>query len=339
MAMKKTTTWAPPQDEALLRTMKKNHTTAEAFVADYRKESGDDVHGVGAIAFRAIQAASFLREGLDRKLRTALQNAGRAEQGIHRTPPSAPLLVATTPAVVATTASKAPKAPSEAPVTPAAKTPSALGEVTIDGEAYLDIPATLQALKVSRTTLRQTHERRLVVRVQNARPFYRKASVLALADEIHAPKVKVVKVPEKAPGELVIDGVPCLSTSAVAAKFGMDPRPFGNLIGRRMTRHWPAGKYVSPYYAEAEVDAMLATVAQERKAAEAAAAKAVETKKAPAPSNVVPITSAPAAKVPVKTMSEMTLSERLDAVNRALASGVLTPEEHRSKVRMLAASA
>lgn len=330
------TTWASAQDEALLRTMKKNHTTAEAFVADYRKESGDDVHSIGAIGFRAIQAASFLREGLDRKLRTALQNAGRAEQGIHRTPPSAPLLVATTPAVVATTASKAPKAPSDAP---AAKTPSASGEVTIDGEAYLDIPATLQALKVSRTTLRQTHERRLVVRVQNARPFYRKASVLALADEIHAPKVKVVKVPEKAPGELVIDGVPCLSTSAVAAKFGMDPRPFGNLIARRMTQHWPAGKHVSPYYAEAEVDAMLATVAKERKAVEAAAAKAEEAKKAPAPSNVVPITSAPAAKVPVKTMSEMTLSERLDAVNRALASGVLTPEEHRSKVRMLAASA
>lgn len=336
MAMKKTT-WAPPQDEALLRTMKKNHTTAEAFVADYRAESGDVVHGVGAIAFRAIQAASFLREGLDRKLRTALQNAGRAEQGIHRTPPSAPLLVATTPAVVATTASKA---PSEAPVTPAAKakTPSASGEVTIDGEAYLDIPATLQALKVSRSTLRQTHERRLVVRVQNARPFYQKASVLALAAEIHAPKVKVVKVPEKAPDALVIDGVPCLSTSATAAKFGMDPRPFGNQIGRRMTGRWSAAVR-SRYYAEAEVDAMLATVSQERKAAEAAAAKAVETKKAPAPSNLVPITSAPAAKVPVKTMSEMTLSERLDAVNRALASGVLTPEEHRSKVRMLAASA
>lgn len=316
--MTRKTTWAPEHDEALLRTMKKNLTTAEAFVADYRKESGDTIHGVGAIAFRAIQAASFLREMLDPKLRHALQVAGRNEQGIRRTP--APTVAA----------APAPKAANDDPPAKATK-PDADGEVVIDGVAYLDRAGAMRVLRVSKSTLRYTHERNLIVRADGLRPLYQKASVLALATVLHAPKVKVVKVPEKAPDALEINGVPCISTAAAAARFGIDARPFGNMIARRMTAHWPEGKHKSPYYAEADVAAMLVTVAREREAAKA--------KAAPAPSNVVPITSAPTAKAPVKTMADMTLAEKLDAVSRALAQGVITPDEHRAKVRVIAASA
>lgn len=315
---KRKTTWEPEHDEALLRTMKKGHTTAEAFVADYRKESGESVHSVGAIGFRAISAASLLREGLSTQLRRALQVAGRNEQGIRRTP--APV-VASAPA---------PKAANDVPAAKAAA-PAADGEVVLDGVAYLDRAGAMRVLRVSKSTLRYTHERNLVVRAEGMRPLYQKASVEALAAVLHAPKVKVVKVPEKAPDALEIDGVTCISTAAAAAKFGMDPRAFGNMISRRLTPRWTKRHYRAPYYAEAEVDAMLATVTRERESAKA--------KAAPAPSNVVPITSAPTAKVPVKTMAEMTLAEKLDAVSRALAQGVITPDEHRAKVRVIAASA
>ena len=60
--------WPSAFDEALLRVMRQNHTAADPFLAAYLVESGDKVHDIGGIVFRATKLCEFLREGMSKEL-------------------------------------------------------------------------------------------------------------------------------------------------------------------------------------------------------------------------------------------------------------------------------
>lgn len=248
---------------------------------------------------------------------------------------------------------------SSAPSAPAPKV-AAPTRVTVKGVEYGTIAEAAAILGCSDTQVRNGYGRDLTTTYgihpsRPSSPMYLLSEVEAVAKRRKAVKdAEVARLAELRSETPTIDGEVCMTVGLAAKILGKDSRAVGALYGHRLVRKWHASRTGVGFFTRASLDTLKAEldaeVARKALAAKAAADVLAAQKAAPVQKETPPAPPAEAeksnghatptngaAKPKVMHMDEMTLAQKLDTLNRALAAGVIDEHTHANKVRVVAA--
>jgi hypothetical protein len=319
-------------DEALLRVARRGITDGLEFFGAYRAESGDECHRIGGMMFRLDQMKRILREPIDDALLVDLKVLSDADRIARR--------AATKPAKDAPpreTLSDDIAESTGAAILHAGK-PLRSKATEVDGIVYIGtsevsmlLGGTGHKIPVRCRPVLTPHYG-LSPKMARSIALYSRDEVVALAAKMAAKMAAEAAEAEAimcdtAPGEVILLGEACVDPKRAGEILGLDARRVGTDWGHRLSRRYHPRSPTKVWYTRASIDAI-------REEREGTAAKA-ELLTANKPAEEALLTAPAPKAVPVTHLSEMDLPERLAALGRALASGILSETEYGAKVRAI----